>query len=272
MSVSSTSPRRQRKALYTADSFERRLRMGVPLSRELRSRFRRRAVPIRKGDTVRVLSGSFAGREERVAKVHRRDYRVTLDNVTLKTAEDKLKPLTLGVSNLVITRLNLSDAWRRRSLRVSEEEVTPEERGKPPKARRPRNLPRPPPRLRLPPNPRPHRRRTRMMPPTSRRPRRKLPRLPERPEGRLRGGTRNDVPSQAPGRAPELDRTPEGNEMVEASCARAPRPGPVDPPPPRAARHSSPRGEHSAKRGSCCARARSRSMARWRTTSPEDSD
>src|SRR5208282_5107577 len=80
-------------------------------------------------DTVRVLSGSFAGREERVAKVHRRDYRVTLDNVTLKTAEEKLKPLTLGVGNLVITRLNLSDPWRRRSLRVRDEEVTPEERG-----------------------------------------------------------------------------------------------------------------------------------------------
>ena len=131
MSVSSSSPRRQRKALYTADSFERRIRMGVPLSRELRSRFRRRAVPIRKGDTVRVLSGSFAGREERVAKVNRRDYRVTLDNVTLKTAEEKLKPLQLGVSSLVITRLNLSDPWRRRTLRVRDEDVTPEERGEP---------------------------------------------------------------------------------------------------------------------------------------------
>lgn len=131
MSISSKSPRRQRKALYTADSFERRLRMGVPLSRELRSRFHRRAVPVRKGDTVRVLSGSFVGREERVAKVHRRDYRVTLDNVTLKTAEEKLKPLTLGVSNLVITRLNLSDPWRRRSLRVRDEDVTPQERGEP---------------------------------------------------------------------------------------------------------------------------------------------
>ncbi|MGP8076626.1 MAG: 50S ribosomal protein L24 [Thermoplasmata archaeon] len=129
MSVSSSSPRRQRKALYTADSFERRIRMGVPLSRELRTRFHTRTVPIRKGDTVRVLSGSFAGREERVAKVHRRDYRVTLDNVTLKTAEEKLKPLTLGVGNLVITRLNLSDPWRRRSLRVRDEEVTPAERG-----------------------------------------------------------------------------------------------------------------------------------------------
>jgi large subunit ribosomal protein L24 len=129
MTISPHSPRRQRKALYTADSFERRIRMGVPLSRELRSRFRRRTVPVRKGDTVRVLSGSFVGREERVAKVDRRGYRVTLDNVTLKTADEKLKPLSLGVGNLVITRLNLSDPWRRRSLKVREEDVTPEERG-----------------------------------------------------------------------------------------------------------------------------------------------
>jgi large subunit ribosomal protein L24 len=129
MTISPHSPRRQRKALYSADTFERRIRMGVPLSRELRSRFRRRTVPVRKGDTVRVLAGSFVGREERVAKVDRRGYRVTLDNVTLKTADEKLKPLSLGVGNLVITRLNLSDPWRRRSLRVRDEDVTPEERG-----------------------------------------------------------------------------------------------------------------------------------------------
>jgi large subunit ribosomal protein L24 len=129
MSTSPHSPRRQRKALYTADSFERRIRMGVPLSRDLRSRFHRRSLPVRKGDTVRVLSGSFAGREERVARVDRRGYSVTLDNVTLKTADEKMKPLSLGVGHLVITRLNLSDPWRRRSMRVRDEDVTPEERG-----------------------------------------------------------------------------------------------------------------------------------------------
>jgi len=106
--------------------------MTVPLSRELRRRFRRRNVPVRKGDTVRVLSGSFAGREERVARVSRRDLSVTLDNVTLKTAEEKLKPLALRMSHLVITRLNLADPWRRRSLRVREEDVTAEERGETP--------------------------------------------------------------------------------------------------------------------------------------------
>jgi large subunit ribosomal protein L24 len=126
------SPRRQRKALYTADSFERRRRMTVLLSRELRTRFHKRSVPVRKGDTVRVLAGSFRGREERVAKIDRRAYAVTLDNVTLKTADEKLKPLGLRPGRLVITRLNLSDPWRRRSLRVREEDVTPEERGETP--------------------------------------------------------------------------------------------------------------------------------------------
>ena len=132
MRVSPHAPRRQRRALYTASTSQRRRRMTVPLSRELRRRFQRRNVPVRKGDTVRVLSGSFAGREERVAKISRRDYSVTLDNVTLKTAEEKLKPLALRTSHLVITRLNLADPWRRRSLRLREEDVTPEERGETP--------------------------------------------------------------------------------------------------------------------------------------------
>ncbi len=106
--------------------------MSVPLSHELRARFHVRSLPLRKGDTVRVLSGSFVGREERVAKVDRRGYAITLDNVTLKAADEKLKPLALRPAHLVITRLNLSDPWRRRGLRVRDEEVTPEERGEAP--------------------------------------------------------------------------------------------------------------------------------------------
>ncbi|MFZ1023825.1 MAG: 50S ribosomal protein L24 [Thermoplasmata archaeon] len=127
MPTTSKQPRRQRKAFYTADGAERRRRMTVPLSRDLRGRFKRRHVPVRKGDTVRVLSGSFLGREERVAKVSRRHYSVTLDNITVKTGDQKLKPLPIQLSHLVITRLNLSDPWRRRSLRVADTELTEEE-------------------------------------------------------------------------------------------------------------------------------------------------
>jgi large subunit ribosomal protein L24 len=127
--VSTTShlPRRQRKALYTADLFERRRRMAVPLSKELRRRYGRRQLPVRKGDTVRILSGSYVGREERVAKINLRNYSVTLDNVTGKTGDAKLKPLPVRPNHLVLTKLNLADPWRRRILKVPESDAPAEE-------------------------------------------------------------------------------------------------------------------------------------------------
>lgn len=131
MQRSPRSARRQRKALYTASHQERRRRMTVPLSRELKTRFHRRAIPVRKGDTVRILGGSYVGREERVAKVDRRTFSVTLDNVTSKTGESKQTPLPIRTGHLVIVRLNLADPYRRRILRVTEADVTPEERGEP---------------------------------------------------------------------------------------------------------------------------------------------
>jgi ribosomal protein uL24 len=143
--LSPQSPRRQRKSVYTATTFERRVLMTVPLSRELRRRFRARSLPIRKGDTVRVMSGSFIGREERVAKVDRRGYSVTLDNVTLKSGESKLKPLAIRTSHLVLTKLNLADAWRREALQVRAEELTAEERGEVVEPDEPAALPAPTP-------------------------------------------------------------------------------------------------------------------------------
>lgn len=127
--ISPSSSRRQRKALYNAHTAKRRRLMSVPLSKDLRARFHRRALPLRKGDTVRILKGSYEGREERVAKVDRRSLAVTLDNVTSKTGESKQTPLPVRTGSLVLVHLNLADPWRRRRLNVTEAELTPEELG-----------------------------------------------------------------------------------------------------------------------------------------------
>jgi large subunit ribosomal protein L24 len=129
MSQPSRLPRKQRLAQFTAHTTKRRRLMSVPLSRDLRARYGRRQMPIRKGDTVRVLRGSYIGREERVARVDRRSYSVTLDNITVKTGEAKLKPLPIRTNHLLLTRLNLADPWRRRVLRVPEGEAVEEEEG-----------------------------------------------------------------------------------------------------------------------------------------------
>jgi large subunit ribosomal protein L24 len=120
--TSSSLPRKQRAAMYNRHNVEKRRQLRAPLSTELRTRYARRNITIRKGDTARIISGSFEGREERVAKVNVRDGTVTLDNVTLKKADAKLKPLPLKPAHLVLTRLNLADPWRRQRLKVPEGE------------------------------------------------------------------------------------------------------------------------------------------------------
>ncbi len=123
----SVQPRKQRRAYFQAAAFDRHRQLTVSLSRELRGKYRRRALPLRKGDTVRIISGSFKGREERVSKVDVASLRVTLDNVTIKKVDQKLKPLPIRSNHLILTRLNLADPWRRRILNVSAAEVPPEE-------------------------------------------------------------------------------------------------------------------------------------------------
>lgn len=119
-------PRKQRKAAFSAHNVARHRFLTVALSKELRRRYGRRQISVHKGDTVRVLSGSYEGQEERVAKVNTRDRTLTLDNITLKKADQKLKALAVRPNHLILTRLNLSDPWRRRRLKLAEEEGLPE--------------------------------------------------------------------------------------------------------------------------------------------------
>lgn len=52
-----SSRRKQRKAHFTAPSHIRRIIMSSHLSKELRNKYRVRAVPIRKDDEVTVVRG-----------------------------------------------------------------------------------------------------------------------------------------------------------------------------------------------------------------------
>ncbi len=119
MTLESHLPRKQRLARYTASHHERYRRMALSLSRELRGRYHVRRLTPKKGDTVRVLSGSYKGREERVTKVDYRHYRLVLDNITVKKADGKMKQLPISPQHLLLTKLNLSDPWRRRVLNVT---------------------------------------------------------------------------------------------------------------------------------------------------------
>jgi len=132
----SRQPRKQRRAYYNAPLHIRWKLMSATLSPELREKFGVRSLPVRKGDKVKVMRGSFKGHIGKVAKIDLRRYRIFIDGVTITRSDGSPVFRPIHPSKVMIVELDLSDPWRRKILerrgaRVEEVERAAEEAAKP---------------------------------------------------------------------------------------------------------------------------------------------
>ncbi len=108
--------RKQRLQLYNAPIHRKRKWISSHLTENLLLKYDRRSVPVIKGDTVKVMRGSYKGHEDKVAQVNVRDMTVNVEGVIVSKAKGDKVAKPLPASNLMITKLNLTDKWRRRKL------------------------------------------------------------------------------------------------------------------------------------------------------------
>jgi len=112
----STKARKQRKAFFNAPLHQRRKQLSSHLEENLLLKYDKRRIPIVKGDTVKIMRGAFKGHENKVTKVHLKKHTVEIEGVTLTKADGKQIAKPVHPSNLLITKLNLTDKWRRQRL------------------------------------------------------------------------------------------------------------------------------------------------------------
>jgi large subunit ribosomal protein L26e len=108
-SAVSASRRKSRKAHFQAHSTLKAKIMSASLSKELREKYNVRAVPIRKGDEILVVRGTYKNREGQVNQVYRKKYVVHVDRVTKDKVNGSSVPVGLKPSNVVITKLHLDN-------------------------------------------------------------------------------------------------------------------------------------------------------------------
>lgn len=116
MNPKSSKPRKQRKFLYTAPLHLRRKILASHLSKELRERYKRRALSLRKGDEVQVMRGKFKGKTGKVARVNYKKYRVYVEGITRKRTVGTEAQVGVHPSKLKIINLNLDDKRRQKIL------------------------------------------------------------------------------------------------------------------------------------------------------------
>ncbi|MFB0502074.1 MAG: 50S ribosomal protein L24 [Candidatus Bathyarchaeia archaeon] len=144
--MKTTRPRKQRKKLYQAPLHKRYRRFSASLSPDLKSSHNTNSIPVRTGDTVRVMRGDYKGFEGKVTSVDRKEYRIFVEGATREKVDGSTAFIPIHPSKVMITRLNLDDKWRREILKrkggvaekakLTEEEIV--EEAEPPKKKRKR--------------------------------------------------------------------------------------------------------------------------------------
>ena len=119
----SKQPRKQRRFRYSAPLHVRRKYLSAHLAEELLLKYNRRSFPLAKGDTVKVMRGEFKDHVEKIAKVNLKKSFVEIEGAIMTKADGKKIAKPIHPSNLLITKLNLTDPVRRARL----ERVVPEE-------------------------------------------------------------------------------------------------------------------------------------------------
>jgi large subunit ribosomal protein L24 len=122
------NPRKQRKLLYNAPAHLRHKLMAAPLSQELISSKGAKTLPVRKGDTVRIMRGDHKGFEGKISRVDLKSYRIYVEGLTREKVDGTAVFVSVHPSKVMIKNLSLDDKWRKAILERKAEMPKQEEK------------------------------------------------------------------------------------------------------------------------------------------------
>ena len=112
----SKQPRKQRKYVYNAPLHIKHKFLSAHLSKELRKKHGKRSLPVRKGDEVLVMRGSFKKKKAKILSVNLKKSKVTLEGIQRSKRDGTKVQISFSPSVLQIVSLNLDDKKRISSL------------------------------------------------------------------------------------------------------------------------------------------------------------
>ncbi len=128
-----SKPSKQRRIMREAPDHVRYKMFAAPLSTSLIAAQGVKTLPVRSGDTIRVMRGDHKGFEGKISRVSRREYRVYVEGLTREKTDGTTVFVALHPSKVMITSLNLDDKWRKKI--IERKKIAPKKETKKPKKR-----------------------------------------------------------------------------------------------------------------------------------------
>ena len=111
--------RKSRKRLFEMPLHKKRKTLSIHLSKEVKEkhRIKKRSIPVKKGDKVKVMRGKYKGKEGKVIGVSYTKGVVFIEGIAIQNSRQKEKPVPFQPSNLIITELKI-DRDREKLLQI----------------------------------------------------------------------------------------------------------------------------------------------------------
>lgn len=113
---SSKQPRKQRKYRYNAPLHIKHKFLAAHLSKELKDKYKKKAIPIRKNDTVKVFRGQFKGKSGKISKIILRKTKIYIEGIEQIKKDGTKTFYPIHPSNVIIVDIDLKDKIRKEIL------------------------------------------------------------------------------------------------------------------------------------------------------------
>lgn len=114
--VRSVQPRKQRKYRHNAPLHIRQKFVNAHLSKELREKYNKRSMSLKKGDSVKILRGQFKNKTGKVDEVNLKKTLVYISGIEIVKKDGTKARCPLNPSNLMIAEINMDDKMRQKNL------------------------------------------------------------------------------------------------------------------------------------------------------------
>ncbi len=116
--VTSKKPRKQRRALMFVKNHQVSKLLTASIAEDLQEVYGVKRIPVRVGDSVRIIKGEFVGIEGKVNSINKKTRRLIIEEAVQQKASGENYFVPISVSNVIITKFetekagNKIDPWR----------------------------------------------------------------------------------------------------------------------------------------------------------------
>ena len=121
--IRSKKPRKQRKYVYNAPLHIQQKLVKVHLSPELRKKYGKRNVGIRREDKVKILRGQFKGKTGKVERVEVKVPKIFVTGIEFLKKDGSKALYPINPSNIIIEELHMDDKRRIKKTESKKEEA-----------------------------------------------------------------------------------------------------------------------------------------------------